>query len=58
MDAIFHKDWTGKQKVTKRGLTTNILEFSDHNSHKTPKNTLVQNFIKIGPVNQKLPEGG
>ena len=25
--------------------------------YKTPKNTLVPIFIKIGPVNQKLPEG-
>ena len=26
--------------------------------YKTPKNTLVQIVIKVGPVNQKLPEGG
>ena len=25
--------------------------------YKTLKNTLVRIFIKIGPVNQKLPEG-
>ena len=27
-------------------------------SLKTPKNTQVQIFMKIEPVNQKLPEGG
>ena len=26
--------------------------------YKTPINTLVQSFMKIGPVNQKLPKGG
>ena len=26
--------------------------------YKTPKNTLLQIFIKIEPVDQKLPEGG
>ena len=46
------------QKLPKRGKVPALKHFKIIIGYKTPKNTLVQIFIKIGPVNQKLPEGG
>ena len=54
-DTNFFKEWTDKSNITRRGLTTNILTSL---FVIKPRKTLVQIFIKIGPVNQKLPEGG
>ena len=43
------------QKLPK---VTNVNHFYIIIGYKIPKNTQVKIFMKIGQVNQKLPEGG